>query len=89
MAFSKSFERGELNRLFRQRTHWLRRKLRVPEEAGAGPPEFSRKKSVMEFPQASRRSPQIHSRTNWPNQGFTEVASSRKNNQCQGRGRRT
>lgn len=41
MAFSKSFER-ELDSLFRQRTHWLRRKLGAK---GAGkPPEFGRGK---------------------------------------------
>src|SRR5712692_6220138 len=41
MAFSKSFE-SELDKLFRQRTHWLRLKLGT---RGAGkPPEFSRKK---------------------------------------------
>jgi hypothetical protein len=41
MAFSKTFER-ELNRLFRQRTHWLRSKLGAK---GAGkPPEFGRQK---------------------------------------------
>jgi len=41
MAFSKEFER-ELNRLFRERTHWLRSELGVQ---GAGqPPQFGRKK---------------------------------------------
>lgn len=41
MAFSGSFER-ELNKLFRQRTHWLRQKLGA---TGAGkPPSFGRKK---------------------------------------------
>jgi hypothetical protein len=41
MAFSKSFE-WELDRLFRQRTHWLRRELGAK---GAGkPPEFGRRK---------------------------------------------
>ena len=41
MAFSKSFE-SELDKLFRQRTHWLRLKLGT---RGAGkPPEFSRTK---------------------------------------------
>lgn len=41
MAFSKSFER-ELDRLFRQRTDWLRRKLGAK---GAGkPPKFGRRK---------------------------------------------
>lgn len=41
MAFSKSFDR-ELNRLFRQRTDWLRRKLWT---SGAGkPPKFDRRK---------------------------------------------
>jgi hypothetical protein len=41
MAFSKAFER-ELNGLFHQRTHWLRRKLGAK---GAGkPPKFGRKK---------------------------------------------
>src|SRR5207247_1019834 len=41
MSFSKSFER-ELNKLFNQRTDWLRRKLGTPK-AGK-PPEFGRKK---------------------------------------------
>jgi hypothetical protein len=41
MAFSKDFER-ELNRLFHQRTDWLRRKLGA-KRAGK-PPEFGRKK---------------------------------------------
>ena len=41
MAFSNSFER-ELNKLFRQRTDWLRRKLGTGR-AGK-PPHFSRKK---------------------------------------------
>jgi hypothetical protein len=41
MAFSKAFER-ELNKLFNQRTDWLRRKLFT---SGVGkPPKFSRKK---------------------------------------------
>jgi hypothetical protein len=41
MAFSKAFER-ELNRLFKQRTHWLRSELGVK---GVGkPPKFGRKK---------------------------------------------
>lgn len=41
MAFSKTFE-SELNKLFRQRTDWLRRKLGT---TGAGkPPKFGRKK---------------------------------------------
>ncbi len=41
MAFSKSFER-ELNKLFSQRTDWLRRKL---GKSGAGkPPKFGRRK---------------------------------------------
>lgn len=41
MAFSKSFER-ELNKLFRQRTHWLLQELGTTK-AGK-PPEFSRKR---------------------------------------------
>jgi hypothetical protein len=41
MAFSKEFER-ELDRLFQQRTHWLRREL---GSKGAGkPPVFNRHK---------------------------------------------
>ncbi|MGC2744625.1 MAG: hypothetical protein WA672_15730, partial [Candidatus Angelobacter sp.] len=40
MGFSKTFER-ELNKMFRNRTHWLRREL---GNRGAGkPPEFSRR----------------------------------------------
>jgi hypothetical protein len=41
MAFSKAFER-ELNSLFHERAHWLRRRLGAK---GAGkPPRFGRKK---------------------------------------------
>ena len=41
MAFSKSFDH-ELNSLFRQRTHWLRRQLGTKKTGK--PPGFSRKK---------------------------------------------
>jgi hypothetical protein len=41
MAFSKSFDR-ELNGLFGQRTHWLRRELGTKKTGK--PPRFSRKK---------------------------------------------
>src|ERR1700687_1252418 len=82
MAFSKTFER-ELNKLFRQRTDWLRRKLGT---TGAGkPPEFGRKKGTSGI----RRLQEIASQAlphKLAKAEFDEHVASRKNYQIKGRG---
>lgn len=82
MAFSKSFER-ELNSLFRQRTHWLRRRLGTK---GAGkPPDFSRKK----VSDGIRKLQTIASNSlahKLAKSEFNEHVASRKNYHIKGRG---
>jgi len=83
MAFSKSFDR-ELNRLFRQRTDWLRRKLWT---SGVGkPPKFNRKK----VDSGIRRLQEFASNglaRKLAKQEFNERVASRKNYHVKGRGR--
>ena len=82
MAFSKSFER-ELNKMFRRRTHWLRREL---GDKGAGkPPKFGRKnvnKGILKLQEiASAALAQKLAKSE-----FNEHINFRKNYRIKGRG---
>jgi len=82
MAFSKTFER-ELNKLFRQRTDWLRRRLGT---TGAGkPPEFGRKKVTSGISRLQEIASQALAHK-LAKAAFNEHAASRKNYQIKGRG---
>ena len=82
MAFSKSFDR-ELNRLFRQRTDWLRRKLWT---SGVGkPPKFSRKKVDSGIRKLQKIASNEHARKLAQSE-FNEHVASRKNFHVKGRG---
>jgi hypothetical protein len=82
MAFSKTFER-ELNKLFRKRTDWLRRRL---GKMGAGkPPKFGRKQvtSGIEKLQAIASDALAHQLAR---AAFDSHVASRRNYRIKGRG---
>jgi hypothetical protein len=82
MAFSKTFE-GELNKLFRKRTHWLRQKLGT---AGVGkPPVFNRKTVKAGIERLQQIASDALSRK-LARVAFDENVKSHKNRQIKGHG---
>jgi hypothetical protein len=83
MAFSKSFDR-ELNKLFRRRTYWLRRKLGT---SGAGkPPEFGRKRVSVGIRRLKAIASNVLARKLAKSE-FDEHTAPRRNYHVKGRGR--